>query len=518
MADGKSDTSKNKTGKKSPARKKAAASGSKAKSPAKKPASRKKPASKKKRAPAKTASGKKGSAARAKRSGSKSTAVPKASTALPKAKPREKPSESVQDSGERGTGKDRTAKASGPAGLSPGHVTPPSGKPPAAANAPQALTLSITDDFLNDISLLGLADGIPLQTVEQEVTLPAMGEVTLSLSLTVTGLEFDLRSDDDGQARVTVLGVGDVETRTLDYEGDKVGPLDSGMPSSPAPLPVSLTCLVDPFVELREDHSLSVGIDLRGATLINLGIDAGGPTPEGVDSDAWTGVLQMTSMMFAMMGDQLFTGLAEAVGLVGVDLGPEVGRLVAELGADTGPAEVRISSGVLSIGLAANSDTEGRAMPVPVAGKRFGVSVASSGVDRLVALIIERAAGGLPLPFEMDVSLGEQQVRSTLRQQRLAEWLPDLRSSVNTEIKVRLMRGQLEVMVSSAWIELPSVVPGFVNRFNRRLGSMLSLAPLRFGLPTTIHLPAGDDGSTIAVRVDDLRVGPDGLGVVLVIT
>jgi hypothetical protein len=374
------------------------------------------------------------------------------------------------------------------------------------------LTLAVTDELLNDLAVMALGDGIAMDPAQQEMNLPGMGEVLLSLGLNVTGVRFDLRSEDSNKARITILGAGDVGVETV---GNVAAPV-SGMPDSPAPLPVALTCLVQPFVELREDHTVSVGLDLRDADLVKLGIDDAAEVPNGVDPDAWAGILQMTGMMFAMMGDQLFQGLAASVGAVGIDLGANIGDELAKLGVAVGIADVRVSSGVMTLGLEALDEVQGRAVPVPVAGKRVGVGVAGSGVRTAATALLERAAGGRVLPFELDVTLGDQQVRGSLKQQRLAEWLPDLRSAVNTEIKVALMRGRLEIAVAAAWLELPPVVPGFVNRFNRRLGSVLSLAPLKFRLPGTIDLPVGD-GANVGIRVDDLRVGKDGVGVALVL-
>ncbi len=477
----------------------------KRKAPAKKAPAKKKPAAKKK-APAKKAPAKKRPAAKkapAKKAPAKKKPVAKKAAAQ-KVPARQSP----PTQGER----DLLNSLEETAASLPGSVTPPSSNPKSSSTFRSAVTLAITDELLNDLAVIGLGDGVSMDPAQQEMNLPGMGEVVLSLALTVTGMSFDLRSDDSDRARITILGAGEVGVRTIGNVGGSV----EGMPESPAPLPVSLTCLVRPFLELRDDHTVSVGLDLRDAELVKLGVVEGGEPPEGVESDAWAGVLQMTSMMFAMMGDQLFDGLAESVSAVGIDLGSNIGDELARLGVDVGVAEVQVSSGVLTLALAARDEVEGRAVPVPVAGKRVGVGMAGSGVREGVTMLLERAAGGLVLPFELDVSLGEQQVRSSLKQQRLAQWLPDLRSAVNTEVRVALMRGRLEVAVASAWLELPPVVPGFVNRFNRRIGSMLSLAPLKFRLPSTIDLPAGD-GVNVGIRVDDLRVGKDGVGVVLVL-
>jgi hypothetical protein len=400
----------------------------------------------------------------------------------------------------------------------PGRATPPSSRP-SGDRRRWALCGSITQELLNDLVFFGLGEGVALDAVEQQVNMPGLGEVTMRLALSVTGVRFELRGDDGGRARVTVLGVGDVGMISKDYEGDvMVSPAGfASAPTPPAPLPVALRALAEPFLELRDDRTVSVGLDLRNADLLELGIDLDAGVPEGVDAQVWAGILQMTSTMFSMMGDRLFAGLAESIGSVGMDLGEDIGTLLGELGVDHGPADTQVSSGVLSFGLPARVEVDGRAMPVPVAGKRLGVSVARSGVDRIAADLFERAIGGMPLPFELEIDLGEQQIGSRLRQPRLiSDRFPDLRSAVRTEVGVRLVRGRLEIAVSAAWVELPSFVPRIVNSFSRRLGGLLAMAPLRFRFPATMELPiVPGSEEAVAVRVDDLRVSTDGIGIVV---
>lgn len=413
-----------------------------------------------------------------------------------------------------------SASNSAQSGISePGKARPPSAKPASGVRR-WAVCASITDELLNDLAMIGLGDGISMEPVEQEINLPAMGEVRLRLALTITGVTFDLRADDGGRARITVTGSGDVSIKGSDYEGDTLDSAAVGMPTPPAPLPVELVALADPYFEFRDDHTLSVGLDLREAELVSLDVDQGAELPDGVESDAWAGVLQMTSMMFNMMGHELFAGLGEAVGSVGLDLGDDVGMVLADLGVDHGVADTTVGSGVLSIGLPATDETVGRAMPVPVAGRRLGVSLARSGIDQLADQLLGRVVGGMPLPFEVELDLGERRVGGGIRQPRvISERFPDLRSTMRTEVAVRLARGRLELAVKAAWVEWPSFVPSFVNTLNRRLGGLVSMAPLRFKFPATLQVPlvpGADD--TLGVRVDDLRVSPDGVGIALALS
>ncbi len=379
-----------------------------------------------------------------------------------------------------------------------------------------AVWVAVTEEMLNDIVVMGIGAGIALEPVEQEINLPAMGEVRLRLALNVTGVRFECRADDDGRARVTVSGEGDVSVRGSDYEGDTASGASLGMPTPPAPLPVKLTALCRPFINVNDDHSVSFGLHLQDAELVSLDVDRDLDAPEGVEPDAWGGILNMTSMMFSSVGDDLFAGLGEAVGTVGLDLGPEVGDVLVDLGVDRGAGDAQVSSGVLSIGLPATDAVDGRAVPVPIAGHRAAVSLAASGVDRLAGAALERALGGLPMPVEIELDLADRRVGALLRQPRLvSERFPDLRSTVHTDVAVRLSGGRLEVALAAAWLELPSLVPGFVNDFNRRVGELWSMTPMRYKLPKRLEIPVGDGDDKIGVTVDDLRVDASGVGAAL---
>lgn len=382
-----------------------------------------------------------------------------------------------------------------------------------------AIWAAVTEDLLNDIVLMGVGEGVPLERVEQQITLPAMGEVTLGLALTVTGVRFECRGDDEGRARVSVSGLGDVSVAGSDYEGDRVSGAAVGMPTPPAPIPVRLVALCEPFIRVNPDHSVSFGLDLRGAEMVSLDVDREAAVPEGVDEDAWTGVLQMTSMMFSSVGHDLFAGLGEAVGDVGLDLGSDVGTVLVELGVDPGHGDAHVSSGMLSVGLPASERVRGRAIPVPISGHRAALSLATSGVDHMATRLLESALGDLPSPVELDVDLMDRRVAAELRQPRVvSERFPDLRTTVHTDVALKLRGGRLEVSLASAWVELPSLVPSFVNDFNRRLGELWSMTPIRFRLPKRLEIPLGGAGGTrLGVHVDDLRVDSSGVGVALVL-
>jgi len=519
--------------KKAPAKKAAAK-----KAPAKKAAAKKAPATKSpvKRAPAKKAAAKKAPAtkspvkrapakkAAAKKAPAKTAAAEKSPGATPPA-PTPPPAESrrrVTRADDLPPTPPLLSVPTGPDAEGTGSAT--------TQQAPRterwAICASITEDMLNDLMLFVVGGGVALEPLDTNVALPAMGDVGVRLALTVTGASFDLRADDAGRVRIVVTADGDVSTRAADYDGDTTdagigtgAPTVGGMamPTPPAPIPVRVEALVQPFIELRADHTVSLGLDVRSAELVSLQTDPDAPVPDGVDPAAWSGILSMFGMLFGALGDGLFESLGEHVGSVGRDLDPQVGSILAELGVAVGHADISVSSGLLSIGLPATAAVEGRAQPVPIAGKRVGLGLAASVVDSVAHRLVLQAIGDVPLPFELDVDLGEQFVGGRLRNARvLPSSFPDLRSSLRTQVRTRLLRGRLELSVQAAWVELPSALPSIFNQVSRRLGELVSLAPIRVRFPARVGLPVIPDSTdTIPVEVDDLRVTRDGVGLVV---
>ncbi len=387
-----------------------------------------------------------------------------------------------------------------------------------------AVCASVTQEMMNDLVLFVVGAGIKLEPLETAIALPGMGDIAVRLALTITGAEFDLRAEDAGRVRVIVFADGDVSTRAEDFDGDvadvEVGapaPSLAGMPVAPAPIPVRVEALVEPFIELHADSTVALGINLETAELVSLQTNPDAPVPDGIDAATWAGSLGMFSMLFGSLGDGLFAKLGEHVGVVGTELDEGVGAVLFQIGVASGRAQISVSSGLLTVGLPAAESVLGAAMAVPIAGKRVGLGLASSAVDALTQIIILRAAGDLPLPFELDLELGEQQVGSRIRNTRvLPDSFPDLRSALRTEVRTRLLRGRLELSVQAAWVELPSAVPSIFNVVSRKLGELVSLTPMRVRFPAKIELPIiPDSKDTIPVLIDDLRVTTDGLGLVV---
>lgn len=387
-----------------------------------------------------------------------------------------------------------------------------------------ALCAAVTEEMLNDLAILAVGDGVTLDQVETDVALPGMGDVRLRLTLTVTSGTFDLRADDNGRARVVIHASGDVAVEALGFEGSSA-PAATMLPSGPVPIPVRVEALVDPVVEVRDDLTVEVGLAVRGGELVGVTVDGDAPAPDGVDADAWVGMSQMVNMLFSTMGEQLWAGLGEHVGVVGDELPAEVGAVLADLGVAPGRADVRIATGLMTLGLPARDDVVGHAPPVPVAGKRLALSLAGSGVDTVASRLLALVVGNRPLPFEIDVELGDQRVQGRLRQTRLlSERIPDLRLALRTDLRPRLVGGRLEVSLRAAWVEVPELFPtfgltGLINDLSHRMGGFASLAPLRLRFPSVIQVPIGggrpgNAPETIGIEVDDLLVTRDGVGIV----
>jgi hypothetical protein len=378
-----------------------------------------------------------------------------------------------------------------------------------------ALIASVTEDLLNDVIAVVVGVGIPVDPLEQVVALPGMGDVDLRLELTVTGGRVEPRPDADGRVRAIATGLGVVSITGSAYSGEEADAGALGLPEVPAPIPVRVEALIAPTIELRSDQTLALGLDLAGAELVSLLVDTDAAVPEGVEPVAWAGITQVVQVMFHSLGDDLWAALGEHVGEVGTELGPEIGSVLADLGVAVGRADVRVGSGTITVVFAATDETVGQAEPVPVAGKRVGVGLSASGLDHLGRLLLERVLGSSRLPFEVELEVGEQQLGGRLRNTRIFDRLPDLRPSLRTEVRPRLVDGRLEVSLQAAWVELPSLVPSFVNDLSRRAGGLVSLAPMRVRFPSTIGVPVGDSGDTVPVHVEELRLTSSGVGVSL---
>ena len=213
-----------------------------------------------------------------------------------------------------------------------------------------AVCAAVTQDMLNDLVLYAVGEGVALDPVETDVAMPAMGDVRLKVALTITGGTFDLRADDGDRVRVVVAASGVVEASAVGFDGESA-PASPMMPSGPVPIPVRVEALVDPVVELRDDLTISVGLAVEGGELLGVTVDADAPAPDGVDPVTWVPMTQMVNLLFASMGNQLWDALGAHVGVVGTEVGADVGGVLSALGVAVGRADVSVGSGLLTLGI-----------------------------------------------------------------------------------------------------------------------------------------------------------------------
>lgn len=377
----------------------------------------------------------------------------------------------------------------------------------AAQNRRWAVALAIPAEFLNTLAAHGIGEGVEVPELRDVVQLPMMGPMELRVAMTIVGVSFQMRSGDGGRLRATVRAAASIEI---------LG--DTPMMMLPGLVRVSGEVLVEPIVELRADGSFAAYLDLPNSELIATHFDG----VDGVEADA-DAAAQMGQMLFATVGGDLFGGLADNLGTLGLELAPEEGVVIAELGVAPGRADVKVRSGSVEVGLPAADHLDGAASIVEVHGPCVGVGVASGAIAALATALAQQQTGLSHLPFELDVTTSDHQVGGRVRSTRLVNstLLPDLRPGVSYAVEPRLVDDHVELVLRAAWFELP-LVPGAVNRLNRWMGGLATRAlsplvgPIAVRLPASAELPARPDSDvTMSVAVRSIHVEPEGVGAVV---
>ncbi len=377
----------------------------------------------------------------------------------------------------------------------------------AASTRRRAVVLTVPAEFLNTLAAHGIGEGVDVPELRDIVQLPMMGPMELRVAMTIVGVSFEMRSGDGGRLRATVRAAASIEI---------LG--DTPMMMLPGLVRVSGEVLVEPVVELRSDGSFVAYLDLPNSELVATNFDG----IDGIEADA-DAAAQMGQMLFATVGGDLFGGLADNLGTVGLELTPEEGAIVAELGVAVGKAEIRVRSGSVEVGLPAVEHLEGEASPIAVHGPCVGVGIASGAISALATNLLQQRAGLDHLPFEFDVRTAERELGGRLRSTRLVEssLIPDLRPGVSYAVEPRLAGDHVELVVQAAWLELP-LVPGPVNRLNRWLGGLATrvvapiVGPLTLRLPARAEVPARPDSDVkMSIAVRSLRVDDAGVQVIV---
>jgi hypothetical protein len=145
------------------------------------------------------------------------------------------------------------------------------------------------------------------------------------------------------------------------------------------------------------------------------------------------------------------------------------------------------------------------------------VGLSSSTLEVLTLLAASIQFPGV-LPVEIGLETSARRVGARVRSTRLvgSSLVPDLRSSLRTTLRPRLVGDRIEIALREAWVELPRMVPDVVNRFNRFVGGAVSRAQLAVKLPAFVTLPVRPESDReVSLLVTSLDVMTDGVSVIV---
>ena len=364
-----------------------------------------------------------------------------------------------------------------------------------------ALSIAVSEEFLNTLAVNGIGDGIVAPDFRETFSLPMIGELDLSVSMSIVAVVFSMRAEHDHRLHARVHATGAVAVHG-----------ESMMPAFPGLVRVHADVLVAPHVTRGADGSFTAVLDLVGSELLGMALDG----IDGMEADVEVQA-QMGQLLFAAVGGDLFTGLAEGLGNVGLELSPDDALLLSELGLAAGPADVMIDAGHLIVGLPAIAGLDGHADIQPPSGSRLGVGVASGALTTLVNRLAAESIG-MQLPLDLDVVAGDRRVGGRIRNERLlgpSSILPDLRPGLRYTVRPRLVGDQIELSLREVWIELP-LMPSMVNRVSRFFGGAASRAPLSVTVPAEVSVPVSPDSDRVmTLRVESLDIAADGVSLVV---
>ncbi len=367
-----------------------------------------------------------------------------------------------------------------------------------------ALSLTVPETLLDEFARAAVGDGIEVAEFRNVFQLPMMGPLELAVSMTITGVSFAMKAEHPDALLATVRATGRVEV---------LG--DSPMPVLPGVARVRGDVLVRPIVGLSDDGGFVAVLDLPAGELVAMELEG----IDGLEADA-DAQAQLSQMLFAAVGGELFEGLAANLGQVGIDLDPEEADLVRRMGVQPGPADLTVHDGRLVLGLPAADGVVGSAEEVRARGNTVGVGLSATALE---VLTVAAASSQLPgvVPLEVDLETSARRVGTRVRSTRLvgSPLLPDLRSALRTTLRPRLVGDRIEVSLREAWVEVPHVVPvvpDVVNRFNRFVGGAVSRAQLAVRLPARITVPVRPESDReVTLAVTDLEVDRSGVAVLV---
>jgi len=370
----------------------------------------------------------------------------------------------------------------------------PSRRHRSGTDGPWALSLTVSEGFLNQLAATGIGDGVEVPVFRETFPMPMLGEIELAMGMTIVGVSFEMLEGHPGRLKASIRAAGSIEI---------LG--DSAMPSMPGRAIVRGEVLVAPVIELREDGTFRAVLDLPGSELVGMVFEGF----EGADTDVDTAAA-VGQMLFATIGGELFEGLAHHMGMLGLDLDAETSAAFGLAGVEASPADVRVLDGQMVIGLPSIAGLEGHASPADCGVSGLGLGVADGALAEVLT-VVGGLMLGVELPFDVEFVSDRRGIGGRVRNRRLvgSSLVPDLRSGLRYTLAPRLVGDHVEISVREAWVELP-FVPPLVNQFNRVLGGAAGLAPLRIRLPARHQLPArpGTD-ETVELLVSRIE-GVDG--------
>ncbi|MBK6438397.1 MAG: hypothetical protein IPH81_10335 [Candidatus Microthrix sp.] len=350
-----------------------------------------------------------------------------------------------------------------------------------------AVMVTVPGPMLERAVEAAVGDGFVAGTVVRTVSLPMIDSIEVGLTVTIVGAYFDLVERADARVPVRVHGRVTVGR-----------PSGEPLPISLPPLDVEVSALVEAQLDLGVDQVRLVidlpGVEFLGASVI--GVEGAAPSDP---------MAQMAQMALAETGDTLFSSLGREVGPVGMDL---TGIPVAELGLSPGRAVIRSTDGALTVTIGGvTGETASAHRTPPSREDRIGVSIDADLLGPVLSFLATRALGGIPAPFDLDLSAAPGSLSVGVRNTRvLGPPIPDFRTGVRTAVHLTRRQDHLEVRLAGAWLELPGPLGVFdgIGRAAATLGA--SVMPIVARLPISYPLPNVDD---LTVRIASLAVGTD---------
>jgi hypothetical protein len=358
-----------------------------------------------------------------------------------------------------------------------------------------ALALRVTESFLNDLAAALVGGGIEVPAFRNTFQLPMMGPLELEVGMTILGVSFRAAAHHGDRLMGTLRAAGRVEIMG-----------DSPMPALPGAAVVRADVLVAPRIGWRPDGGFVAELLLPDAELVGVELEH----IDGMETDAGM-ARQLSEMLFAAVGGELFDGLAANLGHVGMELDAEQAQVLHDIGVLPEDAWVHVGNGELTVVLPSVEDHHGGVRPPVAPPDGLGLAVSSGALGPLAARVVAANATA-PLPIQVGLRTDGSEIGTSLRSRRLVDspLVPDFRTVLRSRVEPRLVGDALEIQLRSAWVELPGT-PTLLSSASRALGSFAGvLPPVRLPRELEVPIEAGSN-RTVRLRLEQLDVTADGV-------